>query len=152
MKYLFIVLALIAVLSFFWLKQPAEPPMVVTNLPLKARTPTNLETKTASEGGITIAVTPQSLTATGWDFKITLDTHTENLDADLTKTATLVADQKQEYKPESWTGDPPGGHHREGILKFPVLPAGDLKKPQTFSLKINGLGGVAERIFSWSLY
>src|SRR3989344_2269168 len=144
MKYLFIVLAFIAVLSFFWLKQPAEPPMI-TNLPLplKLVTPTNLETKTASEGGITIAVTPQMLDETEFRFRITLDTHAGELDADLAQVSTLIDDQGRIYKPSSWEGDLPGGHHREGMITFnQIIPA-----PKSVGLKIKNIGGVPERSF-----
>ncbi|MBI4136268.1 MAG: hypothetical protein HY481_01840 [Candidatus Vogelbacteria bacterium] len=133
MKYLFIILALIAVLS------------VITNLPLKTITPTNLETKTASEGGITIAVTPQMLGEGEFSFRLTLDTHAGELDTDLTQVSTLIDDQSRIYKPSGWEGDPPGGHHREGILTFgQIAPI-----PQTLRLTIRQIGGVPERQFLW---
>ncbi|MBI2097607.1 MAG: hypothetical protein HYT46_01585 [Candidatus Vogelbacteria bacterium] len=132
MKYLIIILALIAVLSFFWLKQ-------------EAITPTNLETKTTSEGGVTIAVTPQMLDETKFRFRITLDTHAGELDTDLTQVSTLIDDQGRIYKPTGWEGDPPGGHHREGVLAFGPIAS----VSQTLQLTIRQIEGVPERQFVW---
>ena len=73
-----------------------------------------------SAGGVTVAVTPQNLVAgaKSWDFKVVLDTHSAELKDDLAKSAVLVVDGGTSYTPTAWQGDPPGGHHREGALKF----------------------------------
>lgn len=108
-----------------------------------------LQTQTNSEGSVTIKVTPKDLSRslTTWDFEIVLDTHSGNLDQDLTKSALLIDDKGNQHTPISWEGDPLSGHHRQGILKFnPITP-----KPNSIELKINNLGNVDERIFKWEL-
>lgn len=76
--------------------------------------------------------------STVWTFEAILDTHSVNLDQDLTKTAVLIDDKKNEYKSISWEGDPAGGHHRKGILKFkPVLPF-----PSKIELKLKDIACV----------
>lgn len=143
MKYLVIILGLIVVLSFLRFNKSTEP----SAQPVKLITPTSLETKTASEGGVTTTITPQVLNDTEFIFRVTLDTHNGELDADLKQVSTLITDQDQIYKPLEWEGDPPGGHHREGMLRFPLLE----EKPKEITLKIKGGGDVPERIFSWSI-
>ena len=98
----------------------------------------------SSEGSVEITVRPMNLAANTWDFEVTLNTHSVELNEDLVKASILIVDGK-EYKPTSWEGDPAGGHHREGILKFGA-PASQLKST---TLKINQIGGIEERSFSW---
>ena len=100
--------------------------------------------QTSSEGSVEITVRPMNLTANTWDFEVTLNTHSVELNEDLVKASILIVDGK-EYKPVSWEGDPVGGHHREGILKFDA-PSSQLKST---TLKINQVGGIKERRFSW---
>jgi hypothetical protein len=58
--------------------------------------------------------------------------------------AALADSAGREYRAIAWEGDPPGGHHRKGILKFePIKPA-----PGSVTLKIRRIGA-AERTFSW---
>ncbi len=115
------------------------------------KTPTpqsGLAPQTNSEGAVNISVVPQNAPASGvWKFEITLDTHSVEINEDLSRVSVLVDDSGQEHEPIAWEGDPPGGHHRAGILTFnPVIP-----KPKSIKLKISEVGGVAERIFAWTL-
>ncbi len=84
-----------------------------------------LSIQTLTDGTVTYKVTPKNLApaAASWDFDISVDTHTGSLDQDLVTRVRLVDDKGNQYKAVSWEGDPPGSHHREGILKFsPVNP------------------------------
>lgn len=93
-----------------------------------------LSTQTLVDGTVTYKVTHKNLApaAASWDFDISLDTHTGSLDQDLVTLVRLVDDKGNEYKAVSWEGDQPGGHHREGLLKFsPVTP-----RPASIELKI----------------
>ena len=107
----------------------------------------SLETKESTEGPVSVTVTPLGLennSPTG-NFEISLDTHSEELSADLVAVSELVDDQGKIYLPISWEGDGPGGHHREGVLKFnPISP-----KPKSLVLKIKDVGGIPERSFKW---
>ena len=78
------------------------------------------ESRTNSEGQVSVAVTPKNLAmnASVWEFEIVLDTHSVELDYDLAKNSALVDSSGNKHSPFDWEGDPPGGHHRKGVLKF----------------------------------
>lgn len=107
----------------------------------------DLEPQTNDEGSVTVSVAPRKSAGAGtWEFEITLNTHSIELSEDLITATVLIADKK-EYQPIAWNGDPPGGHHRNGILQFsPISPS-----PQSVALKISNVGGVEERNFIWQL-
>jgi len=108
-----------------------------------------LAAQRSSAGGVTVAVTPQNLAASAksWDFKVVLDTHAGELNDDLVKTATLLDDKGGRHVPVQWEGAGPGGHHREGVLKFkPVSPT-----PATVDLQIKRMGEANPRSFRWQL-
>jgi hypothetical protein len=68
------------------------------------------------------------------------------LGEDLTKAAVLVDGAGRRYTPVAWQGDPPGGHHRKGILRFPAPP----EPAKSFELQMQGIGGVSQRVFQWT--
>lgn len=105
------------------------------------------ETKTEEQESVTVVVTPIDLSPNSkeWKFDVGMNTHSVELDQDMTKIAVLVDDQGNEYKPLSWDG-PVGGHHREGVLIFnQITPS-----PKSVELKLSGIGSVV-RIFKWSI-
>jgi len=106
-----------------------------------------LLTQTNSEGEITVKATPEKVSEDkkAWSFRIVLDTHTGSLDEDLTKNALLIDDLGEKLKPETWEGDPLGGHHREGLLTFELFS----NVPKSITLILQNVGGVSERKFSW---
>lgn len=115
----------------------------------KAGTETGMETLVNDDGGVSVSVTPLDLseTAPTWDFRVVLNTHTKELGEDMAEVSVLVDAGGREYRPVAWEGAPPGGHHREGVLKFsPVSP-----KPASLQLVIRKVGGVEERSFKWAV-
>ena len=99
-------------------------------------------------GGVRIVVTPKVFAAKSpWEFDVVMDTHTNPLDGDLTKTAVLVVDSGQKYTPLAWQGDKPGGHHRKGVLRFPA-PNEQVK---SFELQIQNAGADTKRVFKWTI-
>ena len=75
-----------------------------------------LEVRTLSAGDIDIRIEPRQLDDRGAAFAVILDTHSTELSMDVAAaefevdgTSWLVA---------GWDGDGPGGHHREGELRF----------------------------------
>lgn len=105
-----------------------------------------LETETREVGGVTINVTPQNPEGSeSWTFNVVFDTHTVELGQEPVQISTLTADGK-EYAPTAWEGDPPGGHHIEGTLKFPAISP----RPKNIELTIREVGG-ADSSFSWIL-
>lgn len=108
-----------------------------------------LAVQRSSASGVTVAVTPQSLAAgaKSWDFKVVLDTHSAELKDDLARSAVLVVDGGGSYTPTAWQGDPPGGHHREGTLKFNAISP----QPKAIELQIQRPGEPKPRLFRWQL-
>jgi len=106
-----------------------------------------LSTQTSSQSGVTVKVTPRTLAAGTWEFEVVFDTHSQELTDDLEKTAVLVFDARASHSPVKWQGDPPGGHHRKGVLEFkPVSPM-----PAAIELQIKRSGETAPRLFRWKL-
>ena len=105
----------------------------------------DLSPRTNTQDGVTIKATPRAVSASTWEFKIVFDTHSQALTDDLGKTAKLVGDGGASYAPAAWHGDAPGGHHREGTLRFDgVAPA-----PAYLELHIQRAGEKNPRIFRW---
>lgn len=108
-----------------------------------------LKPQTSAEGGVTVRATPLAVGDADaiWRFQLSLDTHTVNLTQDLTQLAVLVDPSGKSYPATAWDGDPPGSHHRQGVLSFdPIKP-----RPAAVTLRIRGIGATPERNFSWSL-
>ncbi len=85
-------------------------PSTVTTLPA-------LAAQTASAGEVSVRVEPVRLDGTGAEFRVTFDTHSGALDFDMTAVARLQVDGVA-WPLSGWTGDGPGGHHRQGQLSF----------------------------------
>lgn len=116
---------------------------------LKQVEPNSLQTQSVTVGIVVYKVTPKTLTPNNetWDFEVSLDTHTGSLDQDLVSTVSLVDDKSNEYRPTKWIGDPQGGHHREGILKFsPVTP-----QPAFIEFNIKTPGSVEKNSLRWNI-
>jgi hypothetical protein len=105
------------------------------------------EQRMSNQGGVVIRVTPGRFApdAATWDFQVVFETHTVPLTGDPAQFTVLLDPQGRTHAALRWDGDPPGGHHRKGILRFkPLQPA-----PASVTLKIRGVGGVPERMFTW---
>jgi hypothetical protein len=120
---------------------PAAQQPAATALSLPA------ETRTNDEGSVTVAVTPAGGTADTLIFDVSMNTHSVELDHDMTKIASLRDDQGRTYAVKDWNGAA-GGHHREGSLTFEV-PAG--AAPRSFELNLAGISGVPSRLFQWNV-
>ena len=108
-----------------------------------------LSPQTSSELGVSVVATPRDLSpsAKEWEFEIVLQTHSQDLSDDLKAVSTLVADGRGAQSPTAWEGDPAGGHHRKGVLRFaPVTP-----RPETIELRILRPTESSLRSFRWQL-
>jgi hypothetical protein len=109
----------------------------------------HLATQTSSARSVTVKVTPQNVAgdAKMWSFAIVLDTHSAALNDDLVKSSLLIDSTGGRFTPVAWDGAPPGGHHREGVLRFkPVSP-----QPQSIEIQITRNGEDTPRSFRWQL-
>ena len=105
-----------------------------------------LSPQSSSFAGVTLTATPR-LSASVWEFELAFNTHTQNLVDDPAKSAQLIVDGGAPYAALEWQGDPPGGHHRKGVLSFkPAAPA-----PRAIELRIQRAGEAALRSFRWEL-
>ena len=106
--------------------------------------PSALGTKTAAIGALEVKVTPIRLDATGADVTIVFDTHTGAPTIDVATNTTLTVNGTP-WKTLAWTGDGPGGHHRQGRVSFEaagpstgtaVLTVTGLAQPVTFTWQL----------------
>lgn len=111
-------------------------------------TAAGLAPQTSDEHGVKIVVTPEDLpsTATIWNFEVVLETHTHLLIDEMAEASVLVANGKS-FAPLVWAGSPPGGHHRQGRLRFMAVTP----QPPAIELRIRLSGEPAPRTFRWSL-
>lgn len=77
----------------------------------------NFETLTSDENDVEFQITPLAAN----EFQISIDTHSVDLDFDLAQISTLHDNFGKDYYPLEWKGSEPGGHHRNGILRFPAV-------------------------------
>ena len=117
------------------------------NKPAKAESV--LPARNSDAAGVRVAVTPKTVSAGAatWEFAVVMDTHTKPLNDDMARAAVLIDDAGRRHEPRAWQGDPPGGHHRKGMLQF-AAPAG---QPVSIELQISGIGGSGIRSFRWKL-
>ena len=144
--YLITIIILIGAVFFIFTRErkqfsekPAQTPQFST-MPISV-----LETQTNNEGPVTVKITPKLFLEVA--FEITLDTHSGELDADLTQVVILKDENGREYKPKRWEGDPPGGHHRKGTLVFGAIEP----TPKMLRLIVRQVGGIVEREFLWTI-
>jgi hypothetical protein len=98
--------------------------------------------------GVTVDVKPMQFAAgKPAKFEVSMNTHSVDLGVDLIAVSTLTDDQGKEYRPVSWDGPGPGGHHRSGVLEFPALEG----TPKSVTLVIRDIAKVPERVFQWDL-
>ena len=98
-----------------------------------------LPPRTVEAGAVKVTIVPTKLDASGATFAITLDTHSVDLSMDLAAAAVLDVGGVG-WTVEGWTGAEPGGHHREGELRFTA--SGSVTG--TARLTISGLPGPVE--------
>jgi hypothetical protein len=106
-----------------------------------------LAPQSTSQSGVTVKITPRALSGATWDFEVVFDTHSQDLNDDLEKTAVLIADGGSPQAPVKWIGAPPGGHHRSGTLQFKAVSP----MPAVIELRIPRQGEAKPRSFRWQL-
>lgn len=115
-------------------------------LPVAVAAADALPAQASSAAGVTVKATPRALSGPVWEFELVFDTHSQALNDDPAKSASLHAAGVQ-LAPLGWQGDAPGGHHRTGVLRFkPVTPA-----PAALELRLQRAGEASPRIFRWQM-
>lgn len=125
----------------------ALAPLLIIALAGGAFAAGDLAPQTSSQSGVTVKVTPRSLSGAQWELEVVFDTHSQDLNDDLLKAAVLVADGSAPSAPAGWQGDGPGGHHRKGLLRFKPTTA----SPASVELRLQRPGEAAPRVFRWKL-
>lgn len=103
-----------------------------------------LAPRTVNAGSVEVTITPVRVDDSGAAFQIKFDTHSGDLGLDVPAASRLVVDGK-EWGGANWVGDPPGGHHRQGELRF---KAGGRAQGEV-RLTLSGLPAAVEA--SWTL-
>lgn len=106
-----------------------------------------LPTMSNSQSAVTVKVTPRTMQGDIWEFEMVFDTHSQELKDDLLKNAALVPAGGSPVAAIEWKGDPPGGHHREGVLRFNAVKP----TPARLELRLDRAGEPKPRSFHWSL-
>lgn len=110
----------------------------------EAAATSGLTARTVKTGEVTVKIDPRQLDAKGATFNVAFDTHSGDLSFDIMRVTRLEVGGTA-WEVADWAGNGPGGHHREGELRF--TPSG----PATGSarLTISGLPGTVEA--TWDL-
>ncbi|MAZ30204.1 hypothetical protein CL655_02875 [bacterium] len=110
---------------------------------------TTYREQTDETGPVSVTVKPLALPETGdWEFAWTLQTHSVDLSMDILESVVIIDDDGKEIKPTAWDGDPPGGHHRTGTVRFTAPDAVSEK----VTVQVRNVAGVPMREFNWQLY
>lgn len=146
-----IALALIAGFFFIILlvqRSPSSSPVSI-HQPAPPQRASAYETKEQSGGNVTVSVTPRNLTSKMLpQFDVTFDTHSVNLDFDVTASATLTDAQGNTLGQSTWDGTAPPSHHRSGTLTFsqPLKP-----NIQSLTLTLTDIARIPKREFTWKV-
>ena len=101
-------------------------------------------TRTHEAGEVTVEATLRRVDDAGAAAAVVFDTHAVALDLDVAGGAVLTVSGTA-WPTEAWDGDGPGGHHREGELRFAaggppegeaVLTIAGLSEPVTFRWQV----------------
>jgi hypothetical protein len=105
------------------------------------------QSKQANNVSVSVKPVDVSAGAAIWRFQVALNTHSGALEDDLAHSATLVDAAGKQHAALGWDGDPAGGHHRRGVLRFKALSP----RPDALELRILRAGETAPRTFRWNL-
>ena len=116
-----------------------------------SQSPKNGLVQTSTGGGVTVNVEWRGLKDGSLVFGVVMDTHSGSVDQyNLRDLATLRDSSGKEYRPSS-PDIPPGGHHRSGLLTFPISDPSTPLTARYFDLILRNISGVTERDFKWQL-
>ena len=107
------------------------------------------EQKSNQGQGVTVRVRPLDIAAgaRAWSFEVSLDTHSQELIDDFTRSAVLIDAGGVARAPLAWDGTAPGGHHRKGTLRFEAIDP----RPAVLEFRLQRPGETAPRVFRWTV-
>ena len=153
-RFLFVLIPIFALIISACSQSVSPTPSATPNLPapVSMAETSGLE-RSDQQGAVTVTVLPTNLDDPGKtiDFDISLQTHSVELDMDLTKLATLKTDTGQTVQATTYSGGS-GGHHVKGVLSFPAEVDGKpiMEGAKTVTLTIQNVDA-PERIFEWQI-
>ena len=113
--------------------------------------PTNGLVQTSNGGGVTIDVEWRGFKDGSLVFGIVMDTHSGSVDQYNLIDLTVLRDSRgKEYRPVG-SDIPFGGHHRSGLLTFPISDPANPLTAKYFDLILSDIAGIAERDLRWEL-
>ena len=141
-RWILAVAAAVALVALAVIGYMLTRPDTTTTAPDTTTAP-GLPERTVQAGAVEVSLTPLTLDTTGAVFRVVLDTHSVPLDLDMAASARLRVNNTTTDQ-ASWDGSGPGGHHREGTLRFTTpVPTG-----ATVELRITDLP--VEATASWT--
>jgi hypothetical protein len=119
--------------------------VLVVAAPAWADLPANV-TRQAEGGGVTVSATPLPGQDAGTRIRVSLSTHSVNLDNYRFETIAKLRDKSgRQYPLEAVEQTSGGGHHRDAVLRFAKVPA----DAGGVELVVRDVAGVAERVLRW---
>ncbi len=113
--------------------------------------PTNGLVQSNTGGSVTIDVEWTKAENGYLIFNVDMNTHSVDLDQyDLGELVVLRDDAGNEYRPVSWDSAS-GGHHRKGILTFPLPDSLSQGTAKYVEMVIQDVAGINERVLKWEL-
>lgn len=136
-------------------ERPSAPaPAIVPATPSAAPSPAAVQSiqplsaQTVSGGGVAVTVKPLVLTpGQPAAFDIAMNSHSVEIVEDMLAATVLRDGAGRQFGAEAWDGSGPGGHHREGVIRFAPLP-NELREVVVI---VSGVANVPERAFRWLL-
>ena len=118
---------------------------VTSKTSIQAEVLNSYEEQVDENGPVTVTIKPIDISEESWNFEVTLQTHSVDLDMEILKSIILLDAEGEEVFPDIWDGDVPGGHHRAGILSFQRIDP----MPDRIRLLVKDVGEVSLREFIW---
>ena len=118
---------------------------VTSKTSIQAEVLNSYEEQVDENGPVTVTIKPIDISEESWNFEVTLQTHSVDLDMEILKSIILLDAEGEEVFPDLWDGDVPGGHHRAGILSFQRIDP----MPDRIRLLVKDVGEVSLREFIW---
>jgi hypothetical protein len=129
-------------------EEEASPPSPSSG---SSHQPTKGLVQSSSGGAVTIDIEWDKAEYGSLIFNVAMNTHSVDLDQyDLGELAVLRDNGGKEYHPTSWESAP-GGHHRRGVLGFPLPESLSQGKTEYVEMVIRDVAGIKERVLRWEL-